>query len=195
MITIARETDQTRFAFIVSPMMYEGRTAGTAKDNPSLFVDSARITDVNYYKNRLFFLTSEGSLVSSAAGEIDNMFLSTAIELSPKDPIDLIANSNQKVSIHGSAVVNNAMVLFGETEQYTLSTNDSLLTGHASLTKIANFTFDPVSKPIYLGTNLGFISKGEKFYETNIYDRGPIDINEGHNDPAYGEGFNMPVIS
>ena len=101
--------------------------------------------------------------------------------MSPIDPIDLIANSNQKVPIHGSAVVNNAMVLFGDTEQYSLATNDSLLTSQtASLTKVSNFTFDPVSNPIYLGTNLGFISKGiKKFYEmTNIYDRGPVDINE-----------------
>ena len=201
MITIARETDQTRFVFIVSPMMYQGRTAGTAEDNPSLFVDGARITEVNYYKNRLFFMTSEGSLISSAAGEIDNMFLDTAIELSPKDPIDLIANSNQRVAIYGSVVVNNAMVLFGDTEQYSLSTNDSLLTSQtASLTKVANFTFDPVSNPIYLGTNLGFISKGEKkFYEmTNVYDRGPVDINERSQQiqklMASG-AFNMPVSS
>jgi diaminopimelate epimerase len=200
MITMARETDQTRYAFVVSPIQYESRTAGTAKDNPSMFVDSARITDINYYKNRLFFLTGEGTVVSSVAGEINNLFITTAIEVSPTDPIDLIANSNQKVAIHGSSIVNNAMVLFGDTEQYTLSTNDSLLTSEtASLTKIANFTFDPVSRPIYLGTNLGFISKGvKKFYEmTNIYDRGPVDINERSQQiqKLIGEGFNIPVSS
>tara|TARA_Y100000401_G_scaffold114958_1_gene117804 strand:+ start:1083 stop:3848 length:2766 start_codon:yes stop_codon:yes gene_type:complete len=200
MITIARETDQTRFAFIVSPMMYRSRTAGTANDNPSLFVDDSYITEVNYYKNRLFFMTSEGTVVSSAAGEIDNLFLSTAIEVSPIDPIDLIANSNQKVAIHGSSVVNNAMVLFGDTEQYSLATNESLLTSQtASITKISNYTFDSVSNPIYLGTNLGFISKGvKKFYEmTNIYDRGPIDINERSQQitTLMAEGFNMPVSS
>ncbi|MAL83367.1 MAG: hypothetical protein CMF11_03310 [Idiomarina sp.] len=200
MITIARESDQTRFAFIVSPIMYKDRTAGTANDNPSLFVDNSKITEVNYYKNRLFFMTSEGTLVSSVAGEIDNLFLNTAIEISPSDPIDLIANSNQKVAIHGSSVVNNAMVLFGDTEQYSLSTNNSLLTsGTATLTKISNFTFDSVSDPIYLGTNLGFVSKGEKkFYEmTNIYDRGPVDINERSQQikALMAQGFNMPVSS
>ena len=37
-----------------------------------------------------------------------------------------------------------------------------------------------LSNPIYLGTNLGFVSSGlSRFYEmTNVYDRGPVDINE-----------------
>jgi hypothetical protein len=81
-----------------------------------------------------------------------------------------------------------------------LSTNDSLLTSEtASITKIANFTFDYTSTPIYLGTNLGFISKGvKKFYEmTNIYDRGPVDINERSQQiqKRIAEGFNIPVSS
>ena len=43
----------------------------------------------------------------------------TAVTTSAIDPIDMVANSNQRVPIHGSAVVNNAMVLFGDTEQYS----------------------------------------------------------------------------
>lgn len=200
MITMARQDEKTSFVFVVSPMTYESRTAGTAKDNPSFFVDEAQITEINYYKNRLFFMTSAGTAVSSIAGEINNLFISTAIEISPTDPIDLIANSNKKVPIYGSAIVNNAMVLFGDSEQYSLSTNDSLLTTEtASLTKVSNFTFDPVSNPIYLGTNLGFVSKGvKKFYEmTNIYDRGPVDINERSQQVQglIAKGYNMPVAS
>ena len=133
-------------------------------------------------------------------GEINNLFLNTAIEISLIDPIDIVANSNQRVPIHGSAVVNNAMVLFGDSEQYSLSTNESLLTSDtANVTKISNYTFDSVSNPIYLGTNLAFISKGlTRFYEmTNVYDRGPVDINERSQQilSRFGQGFNMPVSS
>ena len=200
MITMARQDEKTNFMFVVSPMTYESRSAGTAKDNSSFFVDEAQITEINYYKNRLFFMTSAGTAVSSVAGEINNLFITTSIEISPTDPIDLIANSNKKVPIYGSAIVNNAMVLFGDSEQYSLSTNDSLLTTEtASLTKVSNFTFDPVSNPIYLGTNLGFVSKGvKKFYEmTNIYDRGPVDINERSQQiqGLIAKGYNMPVAS
>jgi len=200
MITIAKESDQDRFVFVVSPIKYAKRTAGTSLDNPSIFRDNARITDINYYKNRLFFFTSVGSIVSSRAGEINNLFLNTATSTSLIDPIDIIANSNQKVPIHGSAIVNNGMVLFGDSEQYMLTTNTDLLTSEtANVTKVSNYTFDYRSNPIYLGTNLGFVSSGlPRFYEmTNLYDRGPVDINERSQQVTnrFGKGFNMPVSS
>ena len=68
MVTIAKSSVDTEFVFVVSPIQYESRTAGTALDNPSMFIDDANITDVNYYKNRLFFLTSAGTVISSRAG-------------------------------------------------------------------------------------------------------------------------------
>ena len=161
MITVAKESDQDKFTFVVSPIEYKLRSAGTAKDNPSMFQDQARITEINYYKNRLFFMTSVGTVLSSRAGEIDNLFLNTAVSTSLIDPIDLVANSNQRVPIHGSAVVNNGLVMFGDSEQYSMTTaNDVLTSETASLTKIANYTFEPMSNPIYLGTNIGFVGAG-----------------------------------
>ena len=209
-ITAVKETDDS-YAFIVSKLGYPERTAGSARDNPSMFKDKAKITSVNYYKNRLFFFTEIGTVISSRAGEIGNLFLNTATNISIIDPIDVIANSNQKVPIHGSAVVNNGLVLFGDTEQYSLSTaNDVLSSETVNVTKVSNYTFDKLSTPIYLGANLGFVSSGiPRFYEmTNVYDRGPVDINErsqqiqtlfsmGKQDEplSFGNGFNMPVSS
>ena len=200
MITIARESDQLRFVFVVSPIRFVPRTAGTKRDNPSMFADDSRITTVTYYKNRLFFFTSNGTVISSQAGNIDNMFLNTALNTSPIDPLDIVANNSQKVPIHGVSVVNNGMVLFGDSEQYMLTTNGDLLTSEtANITKVSNYTFDYRSNPIYLGANLGFISSGmSRFYEmTNLYDRGPVDINERSQQiqSSFGQGFNMPVSS
>ena len=200
MVTVVRESDQDKFVFIVSPLQYKPRTAGTALDNPSMYIDGASITEVNYYKNRLFFFTSVGTVISSRAGEIDNFFLNTAIEVSVIDPIDVVSNSEQRVPIHGSAVVNNAMVLFGDSEQYSLNTsNDVLSIETVNVTKVANYTFAPESNPVYLGTNIAFISNGlTRFYEmTNVYDRGPVDINERSQQiqTQFGQGFNMPVSS
>jgi len=200
MITVMQDTSNTEFYFVASPIEWIKRTAGTAKDNPSMFPDRAPITEVNYYKNRLFMLTSVGTVLSTQAGDINNLFLNTAIDVSAIDPIDVIANTNQRVPLHGSAVVNNAMVIFGESEQYSLTTsNDILTTSTANVTKISNYTYDKKSRPIYLGTNLAFVSSGlTRFYEmTNIYDRGPIDINERSQQiqTQFGQGFNMPVSS
>ena len=200
MITIARREYRTDFAFVVSPIQYNKRTAGTMLDNPSMFVDKATITDLNYYKNRLFFFTSVGTIISSRAGEINNLFINTGLQTSPIDPIDVVANSNQRVPIYGSSVINNGMVLFGETEQYMVTTNSDLLTSETvNVTKVANYTFDRVSNAIYLGANIGFVSKGvSRFYEmTNLYDRGPVDINERSQQiqTQFGQDFNMPVSS
>ena len=89
--------------------------------------------------------------------------------------------------------------MFGESEQYTLSTNDSLLTSETvNVTKVSNYTFDRVSRPIFLGTNLAFVQGLTRFYEmTNVYDRGPIDINERSQQiqTQFGQGFNMAVSS
>ena len=87
MITVARESGETKFTFIVSRIQYKKRTAGTSRDNPSMFVDNAPITSINYYKNRLFFLTKAGTVVTTRAGEITT-FLRTAVEVSAVDPID-----------------------------------------------------------------------------------------------------------
>ena len=165
-----------------------------------MFEDFAPISAINYYKNRLFFFTRLGTVISTKAGTIDDLFIKTGIETSPVDPIDIIVNSNERVPIHGSAVVNNGLVLFGTSEQYSLSTANDLLTAEtASVTKLSNYTYDRVSNPIYLGTNLGFVSSGlSRFYEmTNVYDRGPVDINERSQQiqTQFGRGFNMPVSS
>ena len=200
MVTAVRDSLSDRITFVVSSIAYKKRSAGTALDNPSMYIDGASITDVAYYKNRLFFLTNVGTIISTRAGEIDNLFLNTAVSVSTIDPVDIIANTEQRVPIHGSAIVNNAMVLFGDSEQYSLTTtNDILTTETVNVTKISNYTFDPVSNPIYLGTNLAFISKGlTRFYETtNVYDRGPIDIVERSQQiqTQFGQGFNIPVSS
>ena len=81
-----------------------------------------------------------------------------------------------------------------------LTTNSDILSSETvSVTKVANYTFDPLSNPIYLGANLGFVSAGvSRFYEmTNLYERGPVDINERSQQiqNAFGQGFNLPVSS
>ena len=200
LITAVKIGDTEDYAFIVSRMLWEKRTAGDISDNPSIFVDDAKVNAVEYYKNRLFLLTDIGTVVSSRAGEINNLHINTALRTSPIDPIDVTASTSSRVPINSSAVVNNGLVLFGTTEQYSLSTQGDLLTSDTvNVTKISNYTSEPNSYPIYLGTNIGFVSSGlTRFYEmTNVYDRGPVDINERSQQVQirFGKGFDMPVSS
>ena len=172
-----------------------------------MFQDQASITEINYYKNRLFFMTSVGTVISSRAGEIDNLFLNTAVSTSPIDPIDLVANSNQRVPIHGSAVVNNGLVLFGDSEQYSMTTaNDVLTSETASLLRLLTIRLNLYQVLSIWVPTLALWSRGRtRFYEmTNVYDRGPVDINERSQQiqtlfskglMIQGRGFNMPVSS
>ena len=148
----------------------------------------------------MFFFSKIGTVVSTRAGELDNLFINTAVQTSLIDPLDLTANSNQRVPIHGSVVVNNGMVLFGSSEQYMLTTNADLLTSEtANLTKISNYTYDPRSNPSYLGSNISFVSGGlSRLYEmTNLYDRGPVDIVERSQQiqTTFSRRFNQIVSS
>jgi hypothetical protein len=92
------------------------------------------------------------------------------------------------------------MVLFGNSEQYMLTTNTDILSPDTvNVTKVSNYTFEPTSRPGYLGTNIGFVSGGmPRFYEmTNLYERGPVDANERSQQIflRFGQGFNAPVFS
>ena len=181
MITMVRRGDQSEFIFIVSKIKWKRRTVGDVDYNPSFVQDNSPITALNYYKNRLIFLTQKGTIVTSRSDDISNLFANTALTTSAVDPIDVIANNNDRVPLAGSAVVNNGLLVFGESEQYMFTTNNDVLTSETvNVTKVANYTFAKDSYPINLGVNIGFLSSGvTRFYETtNLYDRGPIDMNE-----------------
>ena len=69
------------FTFIVSPIEYKKGQLVHLRITLVCLTDD-RITDINYYKNRLFFLTKVGTVITTRAGEIDNLFINTAVEVS-----------------------------------------------------------------------------------------------------------------
>ena len=200
MITQVQDKDKDEFVFIVSPIRWQRRTVGTFLYNPSFIQDESPITSLNYYKNRLIMLTQSGTIVTSRSDDISNIFANTALTTSPIDPIDVVANANNRVPLYASNIVNNGILVFGDSEQYMFTTsNDILSSDTVNVTKVANYTFNKNSSPVNLGVNIGFISGGStRFYEaTNLYDRGPIDINERSQQiqSQFSEGFNQCTSS
>ena len=169
--------------FYVSRIQWERRTVGTAEQfNPSFVEDNTRITAINYFKNRLIFMTSAGTIVTSTSQDITNFFPRTALTTGASDPIDVIANNRDSVPIHDSIVTNNGLVLFGNSAQYQFFTNSDILSPQTvNVTQIASYECDPNSKPQYLNTNICFVSspRATRMYEmTNVFDRGQVDVNE-----------------
>ena len=148
--------------------------------NPSF--NEGNVNNVHFYRNRLVFLSQE-NLVMSVAGDLFNFFPSSAIGVAASDPIDLSVSTNYSSVLQDAIVINNGMVLFSKYQQFMLNTsNDILSPATAKISEISRYEFDIDSRPIALGTNIGFMglsTTNSKFYElTNVFTEGPVDIIE-----------------
>ena len=169
-------------AFIIGPLSWVERKIGSKSDNPSFIENSSAITNLFFYRNRLMLLAGE-SVVSSQAGDFTNLFPVTAVTTTPKDPIDITADTYYSSKLHAGIVVNNAAVIFSEFQQFILTTDGDVFdTRTAKMSQISKFHFDVDSEPFMLDTNIGFkggSQDGAKVYEmTNIFREGQVDAIE-----------------
>ena len=119
------------------------------------------------------------------AGDLFNFFPSSAIGVAVSDPIDLSVSSNYSSVLQDSIVINNGMVLFSKYQQFMLNTsNDILSPATAKISEISRYEFDTDSRPVSLGTNIGFMGLAtthSKFFElTNVFTEGPVDLSLIH---------------
>ena len=103
------------YVWLVAPVKWTKRTVGDKTFNPS-FIDKT-INNLVFYRNRLVML-SENSVVTSAAGDYTNLFPSTALAVSPSDPVDVSTTTNYSSTLHAGIEINNALVIFGEFQQF-----------------------------------------------------------------------------
>ena len=166
--------------FVIGSVAYDRRDCGDISFNPSF--EGNKITNLAFFRNRLVAF-SEENIISTAAGDYDNWFPSTALTVSPDDPIDIAATTNYSSILHGGIVINNAMVVFSEYNQYILTTDSDVFDSRtAKVTQIGSYQYNPKSSPIRLGTNIAFIGgadKDSKLYEMyNIFREGQADVVE-----------------
>lgn len=180
--TMPHMITSTGAGFVVSRANWKKRTAGTEDFNPSFIEDTAKITSLNFFKNRLVFTTTVGTIVTSTSENILDFFPQTALSSSLIDPVDVISNSSKLDPLYDSIVTNNSLVVFGGSSQYQFFTTSDLLTpSTVNVTQIASYEFEPNSRPQMLSTNISFVTskKATRMYEmTNVFDRGQADVNE-----------------
>jgi hypothetical protein len=180
--TMPHAITSTGAGFVVSRINWKKRTAGDASFNPSFTEDEAKITALNFFKNRLILLTTAGTIITSTAENIIDLFPQTALTTSVTDPIDIIANSSKTDPLYDSIVTNNGLVVFGGKSQYQFFTSSDILSPNTvTVTQIAGYDFEPNSTPQMLSTNISFVTSSEatRMYEmTNVFDRGQVDVNE-----------------
>lgn len=135
---------------------WTNRTVGDDTTNPVLSIDGAKISQTFFHRNRLGFL-SNGNVILSQAGDLGNFFNSSALTIAANDPIDIAASSTVPTLFRDAIETNTGLVIFADNQQFLLHTDSDALTPETGkLSNISTYNYNPLVKPISLGTTLGF---------------------------------------
>lgn len=135
---------------------------------PALNIGSNRkpISKILLFRNRLVFLSNENVSLSQS-GEFFSFFADSTIVLSAQDPIDVAAASQKPALLYDGIEQNNGLVLFGATQQYLLSSDDStagLTQDTVRLGTIGYYLYDKDVRPVNMGITVGFSNTGGRSF-------------------------------
>lgn len=159
---------QSDGSFLVCPTEYAQRRVGDTLTNPTPSFIGNTINNVTLFRNRLGLLSRQ-NLILSRPGDFFNFFVSTALAITAKDPIDLSAASPNPATLFDSIEVNTGLVLFSRTEQFMLTTdNDVLSPETAKINFVSSFNYNENVSPFSLGTTIGFLN--DEGSNTRLYE-------------------------
>jgi hypothetical protein len=169
-------------SFKYEPVTWTDRLVGDDTTNPEPSFIGQKINNLFFYRNRLGFLSNE-NVILSKAGDYFNFFAGSAQLVAADDPIDLAATSQQPVNLAYVQTVSVGLVLFGQNEQFLLSTDADILSPTtAKVNTLSNFECDKNIACVSLGTSLSFVSKTilwtRVFELSNIRKEAPAAPNE-----------------
>ena len=159
---------QSDGSFLVCPTQYDERQVGDTLTNPTPSFIGATINNITLFRNRLGILSNQ-NLILSRPGDFFNFFVSTALAITARDPIDLSAASPNPATLFDSIEVNTGLVLFSRTEQFMLTTdNDVLSPETAKINFVSSFNYNEDVSPFSLGTTIGFLN--DEGSNTRLYE-------------------------
>ena len=159
---------QSDGSFLVCPTQYDERQVGDTLTNPTPSFIGNTINNITLFRNRLGLLSRQ-NLILSRPGDFFNFFVSTALAITAKDPIDLSAASPNPATLFDSIEVNTGLVLFSRTEQFMLTTdNDVLSPETAKINFVSSFNYNEDVSPFSLGTTIGFLN--DEGSNTRLYE-------------------------
>ena len=169
-------------SFTYSAIDWTDRLVGDDTTNPIPSFIGQTISNLFFYRNRLGFLSNE-NIILSKAGDYFNFFAGSARLVAADDPIDISATSQTPVNLTYVQTVSVGLVLFGQNEQFLLSTDaDVLSPTTAKINTLSKFECDLDLDAVSLGTTLAFVSKTQlwsRVYELgNIQKEAPADSYE-----------------
>lgn len=150
---------QANGSFTYGPVTWDDRLVGDNNTNPIPSFVGSSINSIFLFRNRLGFLSNE-SVVLSRAGDLFNFFNNTALTATDDDPIDIAASTTKPVILNYVRTTSVGLVLFGETEQFLLTTDSDILSPKtAKINTLSSYECDPNIEAASLGVSLAFVSK------------------------------------
>ena len=150
---------QSDGSFTYGPITWDERIIGDLNTNPDPSFVGSQIRHMFLYRNRLGFLSNE-TVTMSRAGDLFNFFNTTALTATDDDPIDISASTAKPVTLHYVRPTAVGLILFGDTEQFLLSTDSDILSPKtAKINTMSSYESDPDIEAVSTGISTNFIAK------------------------------------
>ena len=147
-------SDGTR-KFLLKHRNWNERIAGDDTSNPMPAFIGKRLSDIFLFKNRLGFLAGE-SVALSESGEYFNFFRSTVAALLDTSPINVLAASEKVSKLHTALTYAERLLLFSESQQFSLLGNQYLSPKTVSVTPTTDFLNSAAVRPVLAGSTVFF---------------------------------------
>jgi len=162
---LVRESDGT---FTFEQVNWGKRTAGDADTAPDPSFIGQKISSIFFFQSRLG-LTAGENVVFSRIDEFFDFFPSTVTVVLDENPIDSVARHTRAVNIHGTAAMDETLVLFSDQTQFFVRGEDILTTKTISITPKTEYESQTTAEPIAVGRNLYFAFPNGSFSGINEY--------------------------
>ena len=159
-------------SFTYGPVTWDDRLIGDLTTNPNPSFVGSQIRHMFLYRNRFGFLSNE-TVTMSRAGDLFNFFNTTALTATDDDPIDISASTAKPVTLHYVRPTAVGLILFGDTEQFLLSTDSDILSPKtAKINTMSSYECDPTVEAVSTGISTNFIAKTPLY--TKVFNLGEV---------------------
>ena len=163
---ILKHTTTTGWTF--EPAVWADKTTGDVSSNPIPSFVGKRLRNIFLFRNRLCFIADD-LLCMSAAADYGNWWNETAFTLNDSDPIYLSASTEQLADLYDFGILNDSLIVFGNNDQYELSTPDTLSPKTAALLPASNYAYTKGSGVVSAGNRLFFGNKTGDWFRCHEY--------------------------
>jgi hypothetical protein len=126
------------------------------------------ITSMFMYRNRLGFLSND-NIILSETNEYYNFYPTTMTDTVDTDVIDVSVDTNQSLKLRYAVNYQKDLLLFGDEEQFILSSQGPLSTKTASVSTSTTYSFNHKAKPESIGPNVYFSVNKDKYSKIREY--------------------------